>query len=39
MSVVSAGVRMDGLLRPDVAEDFLTVAKELVEKEGIRDKH
>ena len=30
---------MDGLLRPDVAEDFLTVAKELVEKEGIRDKH
>ena len=31
VGVVAAGVRMDGLLRPDVAEDFLTIAKELVE--------
>ena len=36
---VSSVGRVDGLLGPDVAEDFLTVAEELVEEESVGDKH
>ena len=36
---VAATDGVDGLLRPDVAEDFLTVAEELVKEEGVADKH
>ena len=38
-AVVAAADGVDGLLRPDVAEDFLTVAEELVQEEGVSDKH
>ena len=39
MGGVSSVGRVDGLLGPDVAEDFLTVAEELVEEESVSDEH
>ena len=39
MGGVSSVGRVDRLLGPDVAEDFLTVAEELVEEESVGDEH
>lgn len=39
VSCVSAVVGIDRLLRPNISENFLSVAEELVEEEGVSDEH
>jgi len=39
VSHVSSVVWIDGLLRPNISENLLSVAEELVEKESVGDKH